>query len=546
MASLVLGGYDASRFKPSEISFDFGPDEDNYLNIGLQDITFTGSDGKSSSLLSNPIAANIDSTVTYLWLPNDTCNAFIDAYGLQFDGLHQLYTINGSQHSLNLKNNPQATFRLSNNLAVGGASVSINFPYAAFDMNFTNPDVASAEELQIFPLKQASGSNQYTLGRAFLQEAVLVVDFERQNFSLSQAINVPSNTAAQIINIISPDDVTSSGGGSSTSPAPSPSSTVVSPVATSASSSSSFPTGAIAGIVIAVIAIAAAILAFVCIRRRRSKKRSPAVLDQNEGGMAVERPLVPELGGTRSPDDSYFPHSDSKTTPAYHVSESEVPASEMDSPQMRGLPFAAMPQHIDHITNLSELPANKDPAAELHSGPVSPTSNSPPGGLAWASVSRGSPIAEESSPTAASAAEGAWGTSNFEPSSPESARSVPIKLVRGRARIVSPTHGSPSGSIDNTGMSATIGSTGVHGLGVHPYDELQRKASQRSSQSTLVGGASGRVSPENGVGTNLTNPSAFASPELIPIQRPSYQRHDSGPDTVLLDMESPSEIEGPR
>ena len=418
-------------------------------------------------------------------------------------------------------------------------------------MNFTNPDVASAEQLQIFPIKQASGSNQYTLGRAFLQEAVLVVDFERQNFSISQAINVPTNTAAQIINIISPDDVTSSGGGTSTSPAPSPSSTGVTPVETSASSSS-FPTGAIAGIVIAVIAIAAAVLAFFCIRRRRSKKRAPAVLDHNEGGMAVKRPLVPELGETRSPEDSYFPHSDSKATPAYHVSESEVPASEMDSPQMRGLPFAAMPQHIDHITNVSELPANKDPAAELHSGPVSPTSNSPPpGGFTWASASRGSPIAEESSPTATSAAEGAWGTSYMEPSSPESARSVPIKLVKGKAHIVSgsarsPTHGSPSGSVDNTGMSATIGSTSVPGFGAYTLDEVHGKPSQRSSQSTLVGGASGRVSPETGVGTNLTNPSAFASPELIPIQRPSMQRHDSGPDTVLLDMESPSEIEGPR
>ena len=555
-ASLVLGGYDASRFQPSEVSFDFGPDEAEYLNIGLQAITFTGSDGKSSSLLSTPIAANIDSTVSSFWLPNDTCNALMDAYGLQFDGLHQLYTINGSQHSLNVKNNPQALFKLSNNLAVGGASVSINFPYAAFDMNFTNPNSASAEEMQIFPLKQASSADQYTLGRAFLQEAVLVVDFERQNFSISQAMNVPTNTAAQIINIISPSDVGTSGGGGTTSPAPSPSSSGVTPVAASTPSSSSFPTGAIAGIVIAVVAIAAAILAFFCIRRRRSKKRgSPAVLD-NEQGMAVKRPLVPELA-VKSPEESYFSHPDSKAAPAYHVSETEVP--EIDSPQMRGLPFAPLP-HTDHIATVSELPANRDPAAELHSRSVSITSNSPPpGGFTYTSVSRGSPIAEDSlldsrlsSPTAASTAEGAWNTSNFEPSSPESARSVPISRVRGKAHIVnprSPTHGSPGGSIDNTGMSATIGSTGVHGLGLNalPFEELQRKSSQRSSQSTLVnGGISGRVSPEVGVGTSQTNPSAFASPELIPIQRPSIQRHDSGPDIAFLTDISPSETEGPR
>src|ERR1019366_4883174 len=37
-----------------------------------------------------------------------------------------------------------------------------------------------------FPLKRAANDSQTTLGRAFLQEAYLIVDYERSNFSLYQ------------------------------------------------------------------------------------------------------------------------------------------------------------------------------------------------------------------------------------------------------------------------------------------------------------------------------------------------------------------------
>ncbi|CAD6591030.1 MAG: hypothetical protein ASARMPREDX12_004894 [Alectoria sarmentosa] len=37
-----------------------------------------------------------------------------------------------------------------------------------------------------FPLRQAVNESQYTLGRAFLQEAYVIVDYERSNFSVSQ------------------------------------------------------------------------------------------------------------------------------------------------------------------------------------------------------------------------------------------------------------------------------------------------------------------------------------------------------------------------
>ncbi|KAK6426153.1 hypothetical protein LTR95_016147 [Oleoguttula sp. CCFEE 5521] len=38
-----------------------------------------------------------------------------------------------------------------------------------------------------FPLKRAQNSTQYTLGRVFLQEAYVIADYERKNFTIAQA-----------------------------------------------------------------------------------------------------------------------------------------------------------------------------------------------------------------------------------------------------------------------------------------------------------------------------------------------------------------------
>jgi hypothetical protein len=51
----------------------------------------------------------------------------------------------------------------------GGPSVDIVLPYAAFDLEASYPLVR--HPTRYFPLKRAANDSQYTLGRAFLQEA---------------------------------------------------------------------------------------------------------------------------------------------------------------------------------------------------------------------------------------------------------------------------------------------------------------------------------------------------------------------------------------
>ncbi|KAL8640368.1 MAG: hypothetical protein Q9226_008757 [Calogaya cf. arnoldii] len=55
-----------------------------------------------------------------------------------------------------------------------------------------------------FPLIRAANESQYTLGRTFLQEAYLIADYERRNFSISQC-SWKEGVQQDIIPILSPD-----------------------------------------------------------------------------------------------------------------------------------------------------------------------------------------------------------------------------------------------------------------------------------------------------------------------------------------------------
>ena len=62
-----------------------------------------------------------------------------------------------------------------------GFNLQLSFPYPGLGANLSSPAT------NYFPLRIAANSTQYTIGRTFLQEAYLTVDYERRNFSISQA-----------------------------------------------------------------------------------------------------------------------------------------------------------------------------------------------------------------------------------------------------------------------------------------------------------------------------------------------------------------------
>lgn len=339
---MTLGGYDASRFTPNDVSFMFAPTDQRQLVAGLQSIIYSDSQTESP-LMTDAILALVDSTVPYLWLPETACVAFENAFGISQDPISNLYLVNETLHSTLVKKNPSVIFQLSNSLT-GGPAVNITLPYASFDLEADAPLVAN--KTRYFPLQRGSDSSQYTLGRTFFQEAFLLVDFENSNFSISQSVFNPG-TPSHIVAVVP----TNSTGTSSPNPA---SSNVV---VTSGNGSHGLATGAIAGIAIAIVLIAllSSLAGLFCVRRRRRSQRKPAELPGDSP--MVERPMVIEdfKKNDFSEDDAF-----SKKVPTVLVNEVPMtpPLSEADASSflIPGSPLIPL-----------ELPAEQVPRSKLSS-----------------------------------------------------------------------------------------------------------------------------------------------------------------------------------
>jgi len=260
--SLTLGGYDQNRFVSTPVTFPFYADISRELLVNVQAITTNYSSGTTNLLSGGSIPMFIDSSVSQIWLPESACTVFEEIFHLTWDDSSQLYLVNTSLHSTLLAANPTVTFTLGTS-ASGGSTVNITLPYAAFDLNVGFPIVAN--QSYYFPLKRATNVTQYTLGRTFLQEAYLITDYDRQNFTVA-----PCLWDAAKVNTVN----------------------IVTIHRNTGSSSSGLSGGAIAGIVIGVVVGGIAILGgiFFWLRRRRQSRLRLAELDPNSAAAASKDP----------------------------------------------------------------------------------------------------------------------------------------------------------------------------------------------------------------------------------------------------------------
>ena len=348
--SLTLGGYDASRFVPNDVSFTFAPAKTRQLVASVQSITYSDSKGQQP-LMSGGILALVDSTVPYLWLPQSACQAFEKTFGITWDPIANLYLVNETTHSKLVKTNPSVIFEISNSLT-GGPAVNITLPYASFDLNASYPLVKTQQ--RYFPLQIAADENSYTLGRTFFQEAFMIVNFENSTFSLSQAVYDPK-TPSHVVAIAPSSDT-----GTSTNP-----SSTASLIPVPSSGSSGIGTGAIAGIVIGFILIALiSAIAFFCIRRRRKNAHTVAELPGDGPATGKSSPVSDVKGSEPFPDD---PPPKNRSTPA--VTISEVPMTPPMSPPLSsaGVNEFYRPDSPGSPLKPLELAGDKPPRSELSS-----------------------------------------------------------------------------------------------------------------------------------------------------------------------------------
>lgn len=228
----MLGGYDSSRFTANNVTISFASDDSRSLTVGLQSITASNTLQGVVAPLTSGILSLIDSTVPHMWLPTEACTIFEQAFGLTYDAKTDLYLVNDTIHAKLQQLNPTVTFKIGNTVS-GGDFVNIELPYLAFDLQASSPIYLTAKNY--FPLRRAHNDTQYTLGRTFLQEAYIIVDYERSNFSVSQALFKDPNPQR----IVTIDAVPSLNNSSSTHSNP---------------SSRGLSRGIIAGIVVSAIA----------------------------------------------------------------------------------------------------------------------------------------------------------------------------------------------------------------------------------------------------------------------------------------------------
>ncbi|MCJ1400022.1 hypothetical protein MMC11_003225 [Xylographa trunciseda] len=203
--SLTLGGYDTSRTGPENLTFDLWPQLPQDLPVSIKAIT-TGNE----SLLASSIVAHIDSSISQIWLPVAACERFEEAFGLTWNEEYNLYIVNETSHETLLARNASVTFTLSSVTDNPNSTIDIVLPYASFDLEASYPLVATHS--RYFPVRQAKNESQYTLGRAFLQESYLIVDYDRSIFSISQALFPAHGEGQSIVPIYRPYNVVSSSG----------------------------------------------------------------------------------------------------------------------------------------------------------------------------------------------------------------------------------------------------------------------------------------------------------------------------------------------
>ncbi|KAL3427348.1 eukaryotic aspartyl protease [Phlyctema vagabunda] len=281
--SLTLGGYDANRFVPHDISFQLNPSQQPQVYLDSISVMSSATSNNWSipvdlSYTSDRIYAIIDSSTPYLWLPPSVCDRFASSLGLVYNNSLNLYTFDGNSSQHDALQNADLTFTF--NLSDYSSSVdlvSITLPYAAFDLQLSYPAIpnttygSSEATKYYFPLRQASTEDEYTIGRAFLQEAYLITDYERNTFSVHQAVHTDDpigNTSIVDIERYSDTDF--------------------SDVPSADDSASGLGAGAIAGIVVGIVVLIAAIAAIIFFLRRRNHRKISS--DDGRSSSSVKAP----------------------------------------------------------------------------------------------------------------------------------------------------------------------------------------------------------------------------------------------------------------
>jgi hypothetical protein len=187
------------------VKFPIAIDTLRQLGLTIQDIYLSPRAGSGVvSILDSPISSYIDSGRPYIYLPTHICNLVADQLNLTYDAEIDHYLTSNTTHDQLLRDQPSLTFQLAPPLNQS-QSVSIKLPYSSLSLLLQFPWVKNNS--WYFPIKRATSPKQHVLGRALLQNAYLISDYDREVFSIHNARPSESGMAS-LIRMILPGNET--------------------------------------------------------------------------------------------------------------------------------------------------------------------------------------------------------------------------------------------------------------------------------------------------------------------------------------------------
>lgn len=176
--SLTFGGYDSTLVDMDQAlsGVNFTRDSrgnGNELTLTVKAIRVgdTASDKMGTGML-----AQLDSMFPDIYLPEEICELFVDAFDLQWDASARMYLITDEQHERLQNENKSVSFDLSS-ASDPEKVVTITLPYAAFhhEVRFPLANITDGDTvLHYFPLKpkpNTTSNFDIFLGRTFFQES---------------------------------------------------------------------------------------------------------------------------------------------------------------------------------------------------------------------------------------------------------------------------------------------------------------------------------------------------------------------------------------
>ncbi|XPS91699.1 hypothetical protein M3J09_001110 [Ascochyta lentis] len=139
--SLVLGGYDASRFDSSTtVSLQMPALHNNSLVVVVDSITLSGTlQGTWKPEGTTGASFNVDSTLPQLWLPLEACIVFEKTFGIVWNDTAQLYLLDDIVHNQLQQSSPVVNITIPES---DQRIVTFALPYTAFDLTATVPLVS--------------------------------------------------------------------------------------------------------------------------------------------------------------------------------------------------------------------------------------------------------------------------------------------------------------------------------------------------------------------------------------------------------------------